>query len=309
MEKFNMHIEMVCRTDKGLIREHNEDSIGGDQSLGLVVLADGMGGYHGGEIASELAVKTVLEELYTPLKNNTKCVKRHLNHGYHFCTVLLERAVLKANEEIYHKASDKNDYKDMGTTVVAVLFNENFISVAHVGDSRLYRLRGNKLSQITKDHSVRQELIDCGYYTKEQARKSPNKNLVTRALGVESQVNVDIQEDRILASDIYLLCSDGLSDMLDDDEIYKILNKTSQLETAAQLLIEAANAKGGKDNISLILVRPLKITTQRGTGWLQKWFRSRKKISNQSNKNKKEISILSKIKQIVNWKLVMANGE
>ncbi|EDN69305.1 protein phosphatase 2C-like protein [Beggiatoa sp. PS] len=287
-----MHIEMVCRTDKGLVREHNEDSIGGEQSQGLVVLADGMGGYHGGEIASELAVKTIMEELYTPLKN-VECVKRHINHRYHFTTVLLERAVLKANQEIYNMASDKIDYKNMGTTVVAALFNDNFISVAHVGDSRLYRLRGNKLSQITKDHSIRQELIDCGYYTKEQARNSPNHS-VTRSLG-ESQVNVDIQEDRMFSRDIYLLCSDGLSDMLDDNEIYNILSKNSQLEQAAQLLIEAANAKGGKDNISLILVRPLQVTSKQRKGWLQKLFGFRKKISNDSNKNQNEISILSKI--------------
>lgn len=266
-----MRVKLVCSTDTGRARGHNEDYIAGDESLGLAVLADGMGGYQAGEVASEMAVKIIIKQLHTYLKKLPR-VKYRTNYRYHSATVLLEQAVLKANQVIYQTAERETHYQGMGTTVVAVLFHKNFISIAHVGDSRLYRLRGNKFSQLTKDHSVNQELLDCGFYTPEQARHSPSKHLVTRALGLHQKVNVEIQEDRIDAQDIYLLCSDGLSDMLNDSDIHAILNKTDTLEQAAQLLIDAANAEGGKDNISLILVRPLPVASKPRKGWLRRLF-------------------------------------
>ncbi len=266
-----MRVKLVCSTNTGLVREHNEDYIAGDESLGLAVLADGMGGYQAGEVASEIAVKMITKQLHAPLKK-LSCTKRGANYRYHFATVLLEQAVLTANQVIYQTAERETRYQGMGTTVVAVLFHKNFISIAHVGDSRLYRLRGHKFRQITKDHSVNQELIDCGIYTPEQARHSPSKHLVTRALGLHQKVNVEIQEESIDAQDIYLLCSDGLSDMLNDSDIQAILNETDTLEQAAQLLIDAANAEGGKDNISLILVRPLLVSSKRRKGWLRWLF-------------------------------------
>jgi protein phosphatase len=261
---------MVCRTDKGLVRERNEDFLGIDNSSGIVVLADGMGGYEGGDIASELAVRTIMNELAHPLK--TLCRdKPHTNHRYHSATMLLEQAVLKANQIIHEMALAKAHFQNMGTTVVAVLFHNNFISIAHVGDSRLYRLRGNKLRQITKDHSLLEELD----LEPEQARYFPNKNYITRALGIDKQVNVEIQEDNILPQDIYLLCSDGLTNMLDDSDMQNILSNTHRLDQAAKLLIEAANTQGGKDNISVILVRPLpKGSEPRQNFWLQRIFRN-----------------------------------
>jgi protein phosphatase len=249
-----MCIEIFCRTDTGRVREHNEDCVGADESLGLAVLADGMGGYQAGEVASEMAIKTVIKQLNTVIKTPPH-KHHHANHNYHSATVLLEQAVLKANKIIHNMAEKRTDCRGMGTTLVAVLFHNDFISVAHVGDSRLYRLRGNTFCQMTKDHSVRQELVDCGYYTPEQARHSPNKNLVTRALGVGEKVTVDIQEYKLLAQDIYLLCSDGLNDMLEDCDMRTILNNANSFEEAAELLINAANEKGGNDNSSLILVR------------------------------------------------------
>ena len=265
-----MRVKLVCCTDTGQVREHNEDYIAGDESLGLAVLADGMGGYQAGEVASEMAVKIIIKQLHAPLKKMHR-VKHRANYRYHSATVLLEQAVLTANKVIYHLAEQETHYQGMGTTVVAVLFHNNFMSIAHVGDSRLYRLRGNKIRQITKDHSVNQELIDCGIYTPEQARHSPSKHLVTRALGVHKKVNVEIQEESLNSQDTYLLCSDGLSDMLTDSEMQAILNKADTLEQAAQVLIDAANAKGGKDNISLMLVRPLPATSKPRKGWLR-WF-------------------------------------
>jgi len=163
----------------------------------------------------------------------------------------------------------------MGTTIVAALFSEDFVSVAHIGDSRLYRLRNNELKSITTDHSVLQELIDCGFYTPEQARTSPNRNLVTRALGVGKNVNVDIQEHKIQAEDLYLLCSDGLSDMLDDKDISLILQEKKQASLAeiAQALVDAANAKGGVDNISVVVTQFLNLPTKSPFQWFKKLFR------------------------------------
>jgi len=257
-----MSIEIVARTDIGRVRTHNEDSIRGEKSIGLAVLADGMGGCKAGEVASKMAVNTILEKLCTPLKT----ISRYATKRYH--SVLLEQAVLKANQAIHHQAKQENNYQGMGTTVVAVLFHNDFLSVAHVGDSRLYRLRGSDFCQLTKDHSLLQEMIDCGFYTPEQAKNSPNKHILTQALGLEQLVTIETQEYKILEQDIYLLCSDGLSDMLEETDMYNILkNQNNSLEQAAHSLINAANEKGGEDNISLILVRPLSISPK--TSWLQ----------------------------------------
>lgn len=275
VEKPRSNIEIIGSTDAGRVREHNEDNFAINESLGLVVLADGMGGYQAGEVASEMAVKMIMAELAHPLQTLSRS-KRYLNSRFHLATVLLEQAILKANQKICEMAEQQLRYRGMGTTVVAAIFHQDFISIAHVGDSRLYRLRGREFRQLTKDHSVRQELIDCGLYTLEQARHSPHKNLVTRALGSGKTVNVEIQESHLSPKDIYLLCSDGLSDMLDDAEIQAILtHHKDSLKQAASSLIEAANEKGGKDNISLILVRPLSVTPRLKNPWFQKLFRWR----------------------------------
>jgi protein phosphatase len=272
----SMCVEIACSTDIGRVRHHNEDSIVSDESLGLVVLADGMGGYQAGEVASRIAVDTIKSELMGPLKTLPRH-KRDAKRGYHSVTVLLEQAVIKANNKIFDAAKQQTTYRGMGTTVVAALFRGDLISIAHVGDSRLYRLRGDEFSQLTKDHSVRQELIDCGFYTPEQARHSPNRNLVTRALGVSNKVSVEIQEFKVLTQDIYLLCSDGLNDMLDDEDMQAILSNSNQtLEQTAQSLVEAANNRGGEDNISVILASPLCSLPKTQPRWLPrllKWLR------------------------------------
>ncbi|OQW92640.1 MAG: hypothetical protein BWK79_14245 [Beggiatoa sp. IS2] len=266
-----MQLEIVCCSDKGLVRDHNEDSLANDERLGIVVLADGMGGCQAGEVASAMAVKTIMEELRAPFKKMLFNKFESL-HQSHRITGLLERAIIEANKSIYEVAEQQTRYHGMGTTVVAAVFHTNRVSVAHVGDSRLYRLRGDEFKQITIDHSVLQELIDCGFYTREQARHSPNKNLVTRALGVSDKVNVDVQEQDVQLGDTYLLCSDGLNDMLDDNDIHTILEDNYySLEQTAQQLVKAANEKGGEDNISVILVRPLSFTTTKS---LENWWKS-----------------------------------
>lgn len=234
------------KTDVGRLREHNEDSIAWDADLGLVLLADGMGGHNAGEVASALAVDTVLGVLRTALPAAENTVDR---------SALLRDAVEDANSAIFNQSREKPECAGMGTTLVGALFSDSSMILAHVGDSRIYRLRDNELAQITTDHSLLEELVQNGYLTKEEAELSVNKNLITRALGIEADVDADIDEQGVMADDIYLLCSDGLSDLVNDEDIASILKDRSRdLDTAAASLVFAANAKGGTDNISVILV-------------------------------------------------------
>lgn len=253
-------IEICHCTDKGLVRDLNEDTLASDLDLGLVVLADGMGGCQAGEVASRIAVDTVMQELWQPRKKIDKTVVKNKNYsnGLHQVSILLEQAVVKANQAIFQESEANSSRHGMGTTVVTAVFERDFISIVHIGDSRLYRLRNDEFKLLTKDHSIVQELIDCGLYTEEEARVAPQRHLLTRALGVSAEVVVDVQEQYTLAGDIYLFCSDGLSDMLSNEEIAEII-KTSRhdLSHTARALVDMANFKGGMDNISVVLVRVL----------------------------------------------------
>ena len=255
---FNDKIEIYGLTDVGLVRDHNEDSIGENQDLGLVVLADGMGGHRGGEVASAITVSTILESLADELNKNGSGEIDEAT-GYSLESIAVHNAVIKANENVFTSSNENSQYRGMGTTVVVLLFYDDHFTVAHVGDSRLYRYRDGELEQITRDHSLMQELVDRGFYTTDQAQESLNKNLVTRAVGVEESVEVDVFEDIAHSGDIYLLCSDGVTDMLDDDVIKNTIeDNTEDLEKIATELVRLSNASGGKDNISAILARPLK---------------------------------------------------
>lgn len=251
-------IQLHGQTDTGLHRNHNEDTIGCDENIALAILADGMGGHRCGEIASAITVSTILEHVRKKVKK-LKSSKIDLQSGYNIESLILERAITLANTNVYDSSRSNTQYKGMGTTVVAVLFYDNHFTVAHVGDSRLYRLRNDELIQITSDHSYIQELLDCGIYTTEQAKNSEYKNLITRAVGIDAKVQIDIQKDLTMPDDIYLLCSDGVNDMLEDDLIKSILSKNcDDLETAASEIIRSANENGGKDNISALLAKPIK---------------------------------------------------
>ena len=247
-------LHIVRATDTGQLRSHNEDYLDSDEELGVVVLADGMGGYQAGEIASEIAVKKILETMRKHLGG--KAFVQPENSRGEYVMELLRQAVEHANRTIFDSAQNAPEYYGMGTTVVAAVFYDNCVSIAHVGDSRLYRLRGEELRQLTTDHSVLQELIEQGLFTPEEARRSPSKNLVTRALGVSYEIQVDVQESEVAGGDLFLLCSDGLNDMLEDRTIRSILlDHLAHPEKAVRALIEAANAAGGEDNISVILVQ------------------------------------------------------
>jgi len=256
-EKNIINIEGM--TDTGLIRTHNEDSIGNDLSLGLAVLADGMGGHKGGEVASALAVNSILNDLPAELE---RCKRLDIDEkvsGYSYQSIAIKNVIEKANSIIFEAANKQIQYEGMGTTIVVTMFYDNRLTVAHVGDSRMYRLRNHEMEQITSDHSLLQELIDRGFYTPEEAEKSLNKNLVTRALGIDETVKVDVSEEDVLADDCYLLCSDGLSDMVDDRRITMIMEENKlHIDTACSELIQQAIDNGGHDNISVIVTQPNK---------------------------------------------------
>ncbi len=256
--KFKGKIQFYGKTDTGRVRSHNEDAIGYDEDIALAVLADGMGGHRCGEIASAITVSTVLDAVRDKIKNTNKTDA--VDNGiYSAESRLIHEALSLANKNVYDSSAANVQYRGMGTTVVVTLFYNNRFTVAHVGDSRLYRLRDGKLEQLTHDHSFVQELIDQGIYTPEQARNSVNKNQVTRAIGVDSKIQIDIHEDVAMVNDIYLLCSDGVTDMIEDHLIRSVIIENSQnLEKAAEEIIRLANKHGGKDNISALLVKPIK---------------------------------------------------
>ena len=254
-ETLSNALEIVAKTDPGMVREHNEDAIFADSSLGFAILADGMGGYNAGEIASGMAVTMLAHDLEKVLSEKVcDCMDKATGQfDMHQC---MADKVAKTNEAIFLAAEDQPQYAGMGTTLVTALFHDNKVFVAHAGDSRMYRLRGENFMAITKDHSLLQEQIDQGMISAKDARHSFNKNLVTRALGVDLQVEAEVNEFDVLPGDIYLLCSDGLNDMIDDEEIGAVVQMLSvNLDLAATQLIQMANDLGGRDNISVILVK------------------------------------------------------
>ena len=248
-------IEIATCTDPGIVRSHNEDSIAADASIGLAVLADGMGGYNAGEVASGMATTVITTEI----QHLAGSVEPHLPEGESgapFAQRMLREQIAKANMSIFQAAQSQPQYAGMGTTLVVTLFYDNRITVAHIGDSRVYRLREGRFEQLTKDHSLLQEQIDSGMITPEQARYSHNKNLVTRALGIDPAVEPDVNDHDALPGDIYLLCSDGLNDMVPDEDIGMTLQTLQgNLKLAAQQLVRMANDNGGRDNVSVVLVR------------------------------------------------------
>jgi serine/threonine protein phosphatase PrpC len=267
-------LEIFSQTDPGMVRAHNEDSVACEPACGLVVLADGMGGYNAGEVASGIAVSVVVTEVSHRLLNSSP-VDRVENSGEELGVSLLRENIQKANASIFHAAQSQPQYAGMGTTIVSALFYDNRVAVGHVGDSRMYRLRGEVLETITHDHSLLQEQLDSGMISVEDARLSKNKNLVTRAVGIDADVDSEVHVHDVLVGDIYLLCSDGLNDMVEDDDIQSTLYALqSNLPLAASQLIQMANDNGGRDNISVILVKVKgKFSVPRG--WLSKllnWF-------------------------------------
>lgn len=244
-------------TDTGMVRDHNEDAIGTNEDMGLMVLADGMGGYNAGEVASGIAVQTIAE-LAAEGAHREERNDIDPNTGLMRQTIVLRDAVARANKIIFQTAQSQTHCEGMGTTLVAAMFYDDKISIAHVGDSRAYRLRNEKFEQLTMDHSLLQELVDRGFYSEEEAQRSTNRNYVTRALGVEPTVEVEVQEYEVLPDDIYLLCSDGLPDMVEDEDIHLTISTfNASLDVVGQQLVQVANDNGGRDNVSVMLAEVL----------------------------------------------------
>ncbi|MEX1669839.1 Stp1/IreP family PP2C-type Ser/Thr phosphatase [Zhongshania guokunii] len=247
----NIDFRVFGITDIGQVREHNEDAIGITADRAYMVLADGMGGHNAGEVASSIAIAEVSRYLDAGQAAEASAE----DSIYSPQTLALRDAVLTANREILAAAEHDTARKGMGTTLVAMRFIGQRLAVAHVGDSRLYRFREGFLDQLTTDHTLVQEWVARKLYTEEEARTAKNKNVITRALGLMSELEVDLLEELVRSNDIYLLCSDGLTGMLTDAEIAAVLSEQGRdPETATKHLLAMANAAGGKDNISIIVI-------------------------------------------------------
>ena len=253
-----MIFTFCAKTDPGRARDNNEDSAAFDDGVRLGVLADGMGGYNAGEIASGMATAFIKSELSRWLAEAGRSASvREVRRAMEIC-------VDNANLSIFNAANSNPHYAGMGTTLVVSVFQDSRLLLGHIGDSRCYRYRGGELVQITKDHSLLQEQIDAGLLTPAQAALSSNKNLVTRALGVEDGVMLELNEHYVEVGDLYLMCSDGLSDMIDDPTITRIIQGDETLEHRCELLIAAANENGGRDNITVMLVQVTAESEKRG---------------------------------------------
>jgi protein phosphatase len=248
-------IRSVGLSDVGRVRDHNEDTIGVDADIGLFVLADGMGGYNAGEVASGIAVKTVMS-LVKEAMEHQDMNSADPETGLARSAIVLRDAIARANKIIYQTARTQPQCEGMGTTIVSCLFYDNKVAIAHVGDSRLYRLRANRFERMTLDHSLLQELVDRGFYSQAEAQRATNKNYVTRALGVEPTVDVEVHEQGVEKDDFFVLCSDGLPDMVEDEDIHLTMSTfSSNLEIVAKQLIQLSNDNGGRDNVSIILAQ------------------------------------------------------
>lgn len=252
-------------SDVGKKREKNEDSYLVADDISLFTVADGMGGHQGGDIASRIAVATI-EETVRALENDPEMtlqeeaampIKAGEYQGY------LRYSIQLASQRIFEKASVDTTLRGMGTTTVALLFRNNKAYIANVGDSRAYRIRGDNIDQITKDHSLVGEQIRAGILSEADARSHRLKNIITRSVGFQEEVDADIDIRVVREGDRFLLCSDGLSNMIENDEIRDIV-AVNDPELACRRLIDIANERGGDDNITVVIVEVSKLDDESG---------------------------------------------
>jgi len=236
------------KTDQGLVRSNNEDNFYLDEKLGLLVVADGMGGHASGETASKLAVNVIRDYFLGPQK-----VTGDYNHSHSESTNRLNSAIRLANLAVFEAAQSSPQLNGMGTTIAAVLLMGNRLSIAHIGDSRVYLVRAGNIEQLTDDHSIVNEQVKRDLITKEEAAKSEMKNILTKALGISADTEADLDELTMFEGDTLLLCSDGLNIMMTDEAILEIISFAGNPVAACDSLIKAANEKGGKDNITVVI--------------------------------------------------------
>lgn len=252
-------MKLVCAgmTDVGSAREHNEDDFylsEGDEAL--CVVADGMGGHRSGEVASAMAIKAIVEFYRESMgETNGEEVVEDGGTQRPMDEFRLMRAIQEANKAVFRAASDSELYRGMGTTIVSGFFTDRGVYLAHIGDSRAYRYREGRLEQQTEDHSLANEYVRMGILQAEDVEHFPYKNVITRACGLTDEVEVDVSFGEVEPGDLFILCSDGLTDMVPDRQLNEILKTTEDLDELCQVLVARANENGGADNITVILAR------------------------------------------------------
>ena len=241
-------MRIAARSDQGRVRDNNEDCLAYDARLGIAVLADGMGGLRAGEVASATAVEAVMQHL---IENTERLNARDVGET-------LREALDLANRRVYALADSRREFSGMGTTLVVGAMHDGHFIAAHVGDSRAYRFRDGSLTRLTSDHSLVQQLVEQGILSAAEARRAPNRNIVTRAVGIEFEVECDLIEVDALDGDVFLLCSDGLTDMIDDPTIAYFCGEHVGDEPMrlVETLVNAALAEGGYDNVSVVALKP-----------------------------------------------------
>ena len=251
----SLTVEVAGKTDIGCVRKNNEDNLGWDQRIGLYVVCDGMGGAQAGEVASKMAVDLLLDYFRRGSENGDypdigEAASDLSPAGRH-----LASAIQKANQAIFEAGQAQEAQQGMGTTIVALLLQDYAVTIAHAGDSRIYRLRDGVLEQLTQDHSLVMEQVRRGMITMEQAEKSEMQNIIIRALGSEEKVEPDVQDLIAFRNDVYLLATDGLTKLVKEDAIKQVLEHSRSLDAACEDLIQQAKDKGGDDNITCLLLR------------------------------------------------------
>ena len=253
-------LEMAAVSDRGQVRAHNEDRVAAFPQLGLALLADGRGGHKAGAVASGMAVDLMGEAMRAALLSGEPLTAEGARS-------LIAGHIVRANAQIHAAGDSRREYGGMGTTLVVALWHGAWVSVGHVGDSRFYRLRDGALTRLTRDHTLIQEQVDRGMLSAGDARTAAGRNILTRALGTEPNVDADVDTFESAAADVYVLCSDGLTEMLEDEEIAGVLAAPGvHLGSAAAELVRRANDNGGVDNVSVILVRASAASQRDGEG-------------------------------------------
>lgn len=252
-------MKLICAgmTDVGRAREHNEDDFYlSDGQEALCVVADGMGGHRSGEVASAMAIKAIVEYYRETMTDAD--FESEAEDGQTEAEIIqhrLQQAVQAANKAVFKAASQSELYRGMGTTIVSGYFTEDGVYLAHIGDSRAYLFRDGELAQCTEDHSLANEYVRMGILSDEEVEYFPYKNVITRACGLTDYVEVDVDSSDLEVGDVYLFCSDGLTDMVDDSVLAELLEAEDDLEALCETLVARANENGGADNITVVLAK------------------------------------------------------
>lgn len=256
----NLVIQAAGKTDVGLVRNNNEDNFGYDVRHGIFVVCDGMGGQAAGEVASKIAVETILTYFIQDRHVTDSSVVGRSFEGVSERATALANAIQLANQAIQETASRNAERAGMGSTIVAVSVDGKFFSIANVGDSRIYLIRGGTIQQLTSDHSLVMEQVRRGLITQEEAEHSKMQNVIVRALGSDDSVEPDLEDHEFVAGDVLLLCSDGMSRYVKEDRLVEVIAHASSLEKGCEELIEAAKSGGSDDNITCLLIRAVELS-------------------------------------------------